>query len=192
MSISSSRSARLVLAAVALGLVAGSAAAVSATVGGGGGARDDGGSGFIHERLCGYEETPLALSTSGHGRFSAQVTEAGIAYTLAYSETEGNVTQAHIHFGAIGQGGGISAFLCSNLGNGPAGTQACPPAPGTVSGTIIPADVIGPAGQGIAATEYAELLAAIRAGTAYVNVHTDKYGGGEIRGQIETGHEGHH
>jgi hypothetical protein len=52
--------------------------------------------------------------------------------------------------------------------------------------------VIGPAGQGIAAAEYEELLAAIRAGTAYVNVHSSTYGLGEIRGQIEGGHEGHH
>ena len=49
--------------------------------------------------------------------------------------------------------------------------------------------MIGPAGQGIAATEYEELLAAIRTGTAYVNVHSATYGGGEIRGQIETGHD---
>jgi hypothetical protein len=35
------------------------------------------------------------------------------------------------------------------------------------------------------------LLAAIRKGTAYVNVHSTIYPGGEIRGQIENGHEGH-
>jgi len=177
---------------VALGLIAGSAAAVSATVGGGGGARDGGGSGLILERLSGYEEAPLALSTSGRGVFSAMVTDAGIKYTLSYAELEGNVAQAHIHFGAVGQFGGISVFLCTNLGNGPAGTQSCPAAPGEVTGTITPADVIGPNAQGIAAMEYDELLAAIRKSTAYVNVHTDKYGGGEIRGQIETGHEGQH
>ena len=50
-----------------------------------------------------------------------------IAYRLSYSALTGNVTQAHIHFGQAAVNGGISAFLCSNLGNGPAGTQACPP-----------------------------------------------------------------
>ena len=80
--------------------------------------------------------------------------------------------QAHIHFGAIGQSGGISAFLCTNVGNGPVGTQACPAAPGSVSGLVEPSDVIGAAAaQGIAAGEYDELVAAIRNGTAYVNVH---------------------
>ena len=188
-----SRSVRFGIAAAALGLVAGSAAAVSAAGGGGGAARDGGGgsSGLIHEQLSGYEEAPLALSTAGHGTFRAMVTDAGIEYRLTYADTVGTVSQAHIHFGAVGQAGGISVFLCTNLGNGPAGTQACPAA-GEVTGTIVPADVIGPAGQGIAAAEYEELLAAIRAGTAYVNVHSSTYNGGEIRGQIEGGHEGHH
>ncbi|MFD1827627.1 MULTISPECIES: hypothetical protein [Mumia] len=40
-------------------------------------------------------------------------------------------------------------FLCTNLGNGPAGTQTCPQE-GTVTGTIVAADVVGPASQGIA------------------------------------------
>jgi hypothetical protein len=189
MSITSSRSARLGIAAVALGLVAGSAAAVSATVGGGGGSGDgQGWNGVVNERLSGYEEAPLALSTSGRGTFRATVTDESIEYTLKYADTVGTVTQAHIHFGETNQTGGISVFLCSNLGNGPAGTQACPPGPAQVTGTLTAADVIGPAGQGIAAMEYAELVDAIRVGAAYVNVHSTTYPPGEIRGQIEHGH----
>jgi hypothetical protein len=192
--IRSSRAARLAVGAVVLGVVAGSAAAVSAATGGGGGARHDGdgGSHSIRESLTGYEETPLALSTSGNGKFRAQITDTGIQYALSYDALEGSVTQAHIHFGATGQTGGISAFLCTNLGNGPAGTQACPAAPATVTGTITPANVIGPTAQGIAAGQFDELLAAIRSGTAYVNVHSSLYPVGEIRAQIERGHEGHH
>ena len=72
--------------------------------------------------------------------------------------------QAHIHFGGPRQSGGISVFLCTNLGNGPVGTQACPAPPATVTGTIRPADVIGPTAQGIAAGEFAELIDAIRHG----------------------------
>jgi hypothetical protein len=44
--------------------------------------------------------------------------------------------------------------------------------------------VTGPAGQGVAAGELADLIRAIRAGAAYVNVHTATYPTGEIRGQI--------
>ena len=111
-----------------------------------------------------------------------------ITYSLQYSALEGTVTQAHIHLGGKAQSGGISVFFCSNLGNGPAGTQACPPAPATVTGTIRPADVIGPTGQGITAGQFAELLAAIRAGTTYANVHSTLYPGGEIRGQLNDHH----
>jgi hypothetical protein len=38
--------------------------------------------------------------------------------------------------------------------------------------------------QGIAAGEFAELVKAIRARRAYANVHSLKFPGGEIRGQI--------
>ena len=38
--------------------------------------------------------------------------------------------------------------------------------------------------QGVGTGEMDELIAAIRAGAAYVNVHSDKWPGGEIRKQI--------
>lgn len=146
----------------------------------------------IREQLSGLEEDPLALSTTGTGTFRLTVDQDDLelTYELSYADLEGAVTQAHIHLGGTAQSGGISTFLCSNLGNGPAGTQACPAAPATIRGTITAANVIGPTGQGIAAGEMAELIAAIEADTTYVNVHTTKYPGGEIRSQLD-GHEGH-
>jgi hypothetical protein len=53
-----------------------------------------------------------------------------------------------------------------------------------VTGVITAANVIGPSGQGISAGEFDELIAAIRSGSAYANVHTVNRGGGEIRGII--------
>jgi len=147
-----------------------------------------GGGRNINERLSGYQETPLPLSTTGSGKFNAHISrfQDRIEYKLSYRELEAPITQAHIHFGhEKGAAGGISVFLCTNLGNGPAGTQACPAQPATISGTIRPADVIGPTGQGIEAGAYQELLDAIDAGVTYVNVHTTKYPGGEIRAQID-------
>jgi hypothetical protein len=165
--------------AVGVAAVAAVAAAGTVAVAGGGDS--------VREELTGYEETPLALSTTGNGSFRARIDERRqeISYRLRYADLEGNVLQAHIHFGARAQSGGISVFLCTNLGNGPAGTQTCPAAPGSVSGTITPADVIGPAGQGIAAGQFAELVDAIRAGATYANVHSSLYPAGEIRAQIE-------
>jgi hypothetical protein len=149
----------------------------------------------FHETLSGYAETPLALSTPGVGKFDAVLSRRTqeIRYRLSYSALPSAVTQSHIHFGAPSQSGGISAFLCTNLGNGPAGTQACPPAPATITGTIHAADVIGPTGQGIAAGEFDELANAMEAGVTYVNVHTTQFPAGEIRSQLEEdrGH-GHH
>ena len=101
-------------------------------------------------------------------------------YTLTYADLEGgSVLFAHIHFGARGVNGGVIAFLC-----GGGGKPACPAAPATVTGTITAADIVGPAGQGIEAGSFDEAVRAIRAGAVYANVHTTRWGGGEIRGQV--------
>jgi hypothetical protein len=166
--------------AVAGALVAG--AAVAGTV-----ALADGGSG-IREELTGYQEDPLTISTPASGDFHAslQAKKSAISYRLSYSGSETNVTQAHIHFGGRHQSGGISVWLCGNVPTTPAGVQACPNGPGTqkITGVITPADVVGPAAQGIAAGEFDELLDAIANDVTYVNVHTEQYPGGEIRAQI--------
>ncbi len=142
----------------------------------------------LRASLHGYEEVP-AVSTPGSGAFRATVTPAGdsFEYRLTYSGLEGAVQQAHIHFGQPLVNGGISVWLCSNLANPPAGTPPCPPPPATVTGIIDAADVVGPAAQGIAPGEIGELMRAIRAGVTYANVHSTKFPGGEIRGQVRAG-----
>src|SRR5262249_58741542 len=117
--------------------------------------------------------------------------ETRIDWQLSYADLQGAVQQSHIHFGAAGTTGGITVFLCSNLGNGPAGTQPCPAPPATISGTITAADVspnipatVGARNQGLGTGEMAELIRAIRAGATYVNVHRSTWPGGEIRSQI--------
>jgi len=167
--------------AVAVAVVTGLAVVVTAAIAGG--------TGEIREKLTGFEEDPQTISTTGTGTFHAQVDRAAqeISYQLEYADLEGDVTQAHIHFGGRAQSGGIAVFLCSNLPDPPPDTQACPPAPGAVSGTLDAANVIGPAAQGVEAGEFDELVAAIRAGKTYANVHTTKYPAGEIRAQLERG-----
>jgi CHRD domain len=172
--------------AIGVAVIAAATAATTVAVAGGG---DD-----IRENLTGYEETPVALSTTGDGSFKARINERQqrIDYRLRYEALEGSVTQAHIHLGTRAQTGGIIVFLCTNQNNGPAGTQPCPPAPASVSGTLTPADVIGPAGQGITAGQFQELIDAIRHGATYANVHSTLYPGGEIRAQLEDdGDRGH-
>ena len=153
------------------------------------------GQGFkkISEILTGYEETPSAVSTTGNGTFKATISNDGsrIDWELTYNDLEGAVQQAHIHFGQKSVTGPISVFLCTNLGNGPAGTQPCPAPPATISGTITAVDVTNLANErGISAGELDELVKAVRAGTTYVNVHSSRWPGGEIRSQID-GNSGH-
>ncbi len=148
------------------------------------------GGGTASTRLRGIEEVP-AISTPGDGRFTATINGQGTglsSYQLSYSNLLGTVTQAHIHFAQKGVNGGIVIFLCSNLGNGPAGTQACPADPGSVSGSVSADDVVAAAAaQGIAPGELGEVLRAMRNGITYVNVHTDLFPSGEIRGQLRFG-----
>jgi hypothetical protein len=138
------------------------------------------------ETLTGFEEFP-ALSTPGVGEFRASISRSRdeISYRLTFSDLESDATQAHIHFENATNNGPIVVFLCTNLGNGPAGTQACPAAGGTIRGTITPADVgAGAAAQGLNAGEFDEFVRAIRAGATYVNVHSVDRPGGEIRAQL--------
>ena len=149
----------------------------------------------ISEFLTGYEETPSAVSTTGNGTFNARISndESSIDLELSYNDLEGAVQQAHIHFGQKSVSGPISVFLCTNLGNGPAGTQPCPAPPATISGTIVAADVTNLANErGISAGELDELISAIRAGATYVNVHSTRWPGGEIRSQISHDHGNSH
>lgn len=155
------------------------------------------GPGFNHlsATMSGYQEVP-SVSSTGSATFTADVAKDGqsIAWQLSYGGLESNVLQSHIHFGQRSVNGGISVFLCTNLGNGPAGTQACPQS-GTISGTITPADVspniaatAGARTQGINTGEWDELMRAIDSGKTYANIHTQLEPGGEIRAQLnETG-----
>jgi hypothetical protein len=147
----------------------------------------------VSARLTGYEETPSAVSTTGNGSFRASLSADGstLTYQLSYADLEGAVQQAHTHFGQLSTTGPIVVFFCTNLGNGPAGTQECPAAPATITGTLTAADVTNLANErGISAEEWGEFVAAIRAGATYVNVHSTRWTGGEIRGQLRNVNSG--
>ncbi len=135
--------------------------------------------------LNGYNETPLTLSVAGSGAFEAELNDAGtmLTYTLTYKDLTGSALAAHVHLGRPGVTGGVIFFLC-----GGGSKPACPSGTsGTVSGTVVPADILGPAGQGIAPGEFEETLAAMRSGATYANVHTAANPGGEIRGRVKAG-----
>jgi hypothetical protein len=142
-----------------------------------------------------FQEVP-SVSSPASGQFRAKIIKnSSIEYTLTYKGLEADATQSHIHFGQPGVNGGIVVFLCQTATNADPTNLApqCPLREGTVTGTISQANVIDrAAGQGIdwsntgtSAPEFAELLRAIREDVTYANVHTTKFGSGEIRGQIK-------
>src|SRR6185312_3779963 len=117
------------------------------------------------DMLTGYQEaTPAGVSSSASGTFNATIDEdaspPNITYTLTYVGLSGPALFSHIHFGNRYDSGGISTFLCggSTKPACPAGTTT----EATVTGTIIPSDVIGPASQGIGPGDFAKLVDAIR------------------------------
>lgn len=131
-----------------------------------------------------------SVSTTGRGRLSLKIKSDGIEYRLRYEGTEGGtVSAAHIHFAQRHVSGGVIAFLCGG------GEAPCTTPSGDISGTITPAEIQGPADQGIptGAAGFAEAVKAIRVGATYANIHTSpSFPEGEIRGQIGRGHgKGH-
>jgi hypothetical protein len=139
----------------------------------------------LKANLNGSAEIPFN-SSRGTGRLTAKMTATQITFKLTYQNLTGNPLFAHIHIGQKFANGGVSVFFC-----GGGGKPACPAATsGTVEGTIVAADVLGPANQNTQPGDFASLQRAIRLGQTYANIHTPNSPAGEIRGQIKQGKGG--
>ena len=149
----------------------------------------------LRTSLEGFNEVPV-VSTVAKGRFKAKISddEQSIDYELSFDGLQGIVAQSHIHVAQRDVNGGIVLWICQGTSRAPAAiaaqTPECPQE-GTVSGTWTAASVTPVATQQIGLTELNEVIAAIRAGKAYVNVHTAPSPGGEIRGQLDDDHSDH-
>lgn len=142
-------------------------------------------------QLSGFNEvlpTGGNVLTNGSGSFHATIHDSSsLTYTLQFSGLTTHTTQAHIHFAERGVNGGVFLFLCSNLGNGPAGTPACPDDGTKVTRTVSATDLLGLPAQNVPAGSFESALRILRSGDAYANVHSTKFPGGEIRGQLHFG-----
>lgn len=132
---------------------------------------------FTH--LTGDEEVP-ANDSRAQGQAEFFLNEAGTAIEFKLNVANiVNVTQAHIHRAAPGVNGGIVVWLYPRqppLQLIPGRFQ------GTLGeGTITAANLVG----SLLNQPLSALIAEIRAGNTYVNVHTTRLPGGEIRGQID-------
>ena len=142
-------------------------------------ANADGRGNKIRARLRGLNEVP-SIITDASGEFEATIQNDQITFELKFQNLSANLAASHIHIGQRGANGGVSAFLC-----GGGAQPACPAATsGTITGTITAANIVGPAGQGVPAGDFAKLIRAIRSGVTYVNAHDASFPGGEMRGQL--------
>lgn len=137
-------------------------------------------------RLRGFQEVP-SISTTAFGEFRAKLNRQRdtVTYELTFNDLQAPVLFSHIHLAATASNGGIMTFLCGGQ------TKPACPQSGTVNGTITAADITGAGGaglpaQGISPEEFEEFLRALRSGFTYVNVHSQLFPGGEIRGQINS------
>jgi hypothetical protein len=135
--------------------------------------------------LSGGQEVP-ARDTQAVGVATFKLGQDGtvLAFKVNVANID-NVFAAHIHCGAVGVNGPVGVTL---FGGSPAG--------GRVNGTLAEGTITAPdAGNGCGWVDLAAVLAAIRSGNTYVNVHTNDgvdppntgpgdFPGGEIRGQV--------
>jgi hypothetical protein len=116
----------------------------------------------ITTRLNARQEVPRPKGqvNRARGTFTATVTRSGttgaISWRLTFSRLTGRALAAHIHVAQRGRAGPVAVALCGPCRPGARGN----------------------------ATLRASVLAALEAGRAYVNVHTSRNPGGEIRGQL--------
>jgi hypothetical protein len=135
----------------------------------------------LRAALRGLNEVPPTTSQA-QGTFRATLDPDAqtITFTLDYRNLTGAPGAAHVHFGPPRVNGGVMFFFC-----GGGGKPACPTTTsGTVTGTVAAADVVGPAAQGVAVGDFANVVRAIATGNTYANIHSANFPGGEIRGLV--------
>jgi hypothetical protein len=124
------------------------------------------------------QEVPANDSLArGQAVFRLSADGTTIDYRLIVANIQ-NVTMAHIHVAPAGANGPVVVWLYPDA-------PPPQPIPGRSSGilatgTITAANLVGP----LAGADLEDLLALMDAGETYVNVHTEQFPPGEIRGQI--------
>lgn len=135
------------------------------------GCSDDNDDEVFEAILAGSNEVP-ARSTAANGRAHVVIHGDTVSYSVEVDDIS-NLTQAHIHSGAAGVNGPVRVNLYTG---GPVIT--------TSDKMVLAQGSFD--SSGVTGISYSQLLSEIRAGTAYVNVHSTTFPGGEIRGQLRS------
>jgi len=137
-------------------------------------ASDDIGEQFV-ARLSGANEVP-ARGTGANGVVGLNVNGNRVDYSIEVHGISA-ITGAHLHTGAAGANGPIRIALFPGPGSNFT-TNPLSPGDGLLyEGSFEASDVVG--------ISFQDLLAGMRAGTVYANVHTSQFPGGEMRGQVQ-------
>jgi hypothetical protein len=133
--------------------------------------------------LTSDQERPVPVDTHGSGQAIFKLSKDGttLHYKLIVNNVE-NITQAHIHCGGTEVAGPVIAFLFGFNEEGVTQNGVLAEGDITAADVVVQADSEACMG-GVA--NFEELIAKIKAGGTYVNVHTVAFPGGEIRGQIK-------
>lgn len=159
--------------------------------------RDDRNDTRFFTRLSTFHEVP-PKANGASGTFEAQLCDDGTAlcWTFTWNNLTGPPLFAHIHFGLPGANYPVMTFFCGGP-NGNPDIPAKAPCPQTTSGSItgkttasdiIALNTAGSADQALNLHDFEAFLNALRNGAGYANMHTVRFPGGEIRGQIKVRH----
>ena len=147
-------------------------------------------------RLSTFHEVPPKANAAS-GTFEAELSEDGttLSWTFTWTGLTGPPLFAHIHFGLPGGNYPVMTFFCGGPNGNPEipAKPACPQTTsGSITGTTTAADIIplsaAPNDQALNLHDFAAFLNALKNGAGYANMHTTRFPGGEIRGQIKVRH----
>ncbi|HEU5462188.1 MAG TPA: CHRD domain-containing protein [Nitrososphaeraceae archaeon] len=122
-------------------------------------------------KLSGQEEVP-PVQTTASGKAWFKPMQDNVWFKLNVTDIQG-VTKAHIHTGKQGENGPILVTLYKS------------DTPQSINGKLSYGNITANLLEGpMKGKQISDLATAMLNGTTYVNVHTEKYPNGEIRGQI--------
>ncbi len=111
------------------------------------------------------------INTEGFGKAYLELTHDSLVVTGSFSGLSAEITVAHIHDGITGTNGGVRVGLELDLDDEQTSGRFM-----AADNTILAEDIEG--------EDLMDVIDDLSARLTYVNVHTDNYPGGEIRGQV--------
>jgi hypothetical protein len=130
---------------------------------------------FVAPMDGGQENPPVATNATGVAKLQLSNDGSQLGYKINVANLQG-VAAAHIHCAPVGVNGPVGVTLFAG------------PVTGAVNGTLVQGVITAPdPSNGCGWADLAAVVAAMRTGATYINVHTIPPGvpSGEVRGQVK-------